>query len=267
MSGCRLNERKDMAYITAWSTDTGICKKTNQDSALVMQAESFRGDVLMAAVCDGVGGLAKGELASAYVAEQLQNWFTDELEVLLEEEDMQMALYHSWNRLIDQTNKEISGYAKKMGTHLGTTATVLLLVENTYFIMNIGDSRIYILTDQMYQLTHDQTLVQKEIDAGRLSLEDAMKDDRRSVLLQCIGASPTVIPDFFVGTIPSGSRYLLCSDGFRHEISPEEIYGKLSSTGAQGYEQMKKGLNELIELNKSRQETDNITAVLIQAPL
>lgn len=253
-----------MSYITAWSTDTGIYKKTNQDSALLMQAESSRGDVLLAAVCDGVGGLSKGELASAYVALQLQNWFTNELEVLLDEADMQMALYHSWSALIDRANREISTYAKRMGTHLGTTAAVILLVEDTYFIMNIGDSRIYTLTDQVYQLTHDQTLVQKEMDAGRLSLEEAMKDDRRSVLLQCIGASPTVVPDFFVGTISPGSRYLLCSDGFRHEISPDEIYGMLSPIGAPGYEQMKKGLDELVELNKSRQETDNITAILIQ---
>ena len=253
-----------MSYITAWSTDTGICKKTNQDSALLMQAESSRGDVLLAAVCDGVGGLSKGELASAYVAQQLQNWFTNELEVLLDEADLQMALYHSWSALVDRANREISAYAKRIGTHLGTTAAVLLLIENTYFIMNIGDSRIYTLTDQVYQLTHDQTLVQKEMDAGRLSLEEAMKDDRRSVLLQCIGASPTVIPDFFVGTSFPGSRYLLCSDGFRHEISPDEIYGMLSSAGAPGYEQMKKGLDELVELNKSRQETDNITAILIK---
>lgn len=253
-----------MSYITAWKTDVGISKKTNQDSAVLMQAESFRGPLLMAAVCDGVGGLAKGELASAYVAKRLKEWFLYELRVILQEQDMQMTLYHSWSRLVDSMNQKITDYAKVHGVNLGTTAVVLLMVGEYYFLMNIGDSRVYLLTDQIYQLTHDQTLVQKEIDAGKLTLEDAMRDPRRSVLLQCIGASKTVIPDFFVGTVQPGSRYLLCSDGFRHEISPEEIYSKLSSAVAPDKHTMQKGLDDLVELNKTRQENDNITAVLIQ---
>lgn len=256
-----------MSYITAWNTDTGICKETNQDSALLMQAESSSGEVLLAAVCDGVGGLSKGELASAYVVEQLKEWFTNELEVLLEEQDMQTALYHSWSSLVDRANRRIASYAKENNAHLGTTAAVLLLVKDTYFIMNVGDSRIYSLNNQIYQLTHDQTVIQKEMDEGRLSWEKAMKDPRRNVLLQCIGASPVVIPDFFVGTISSKSRFLICSDGFRHEISPEEIYGRLSLQAAPVQKQMQKGLEELTELNKDRQETDNITAILIQALL
>lgn len=253
-----------MSYITAWKTDVGISKKTNQDSALLMQAESSRGPLLMAAVCDGVGGLAKGELASAYVTEGLKTWFRQELGALLEQKDLQTELYHSWSRLVDNMNRKISEYAKARGANLGTTAVVLLIIEKLYFIMNIGDSRVYSLTDQIYQLTHDHTLIQKEMDAGRLTLEDAVKDPRRSVLLQCIGASKTVIPDFFVGTVQPGSRYLLCSDGFRHEISPEEIYNKLSATATPAEHAMQKGLEELVELNKARQETDNITAVLIQ---
>lgn len=252
-----------MAYMTAWCTDVGIRKKTNQDSALLMQADSSYGPLLMAAICDGMGGLSKGEVASACVTERLKEWFTRELIILLGQEEFPVALYHSWNRLIEEQNKRIASYGQQQRVNMGTTVAVLLLVGDNYYIMNIGDSRIYLLSDQICQLTHDQTFVQKEMDAGRMTEEEARQDSRRNVLLQCVGASNVVVPDFFMGGINPDTRYLLCCDGFRHEISPEEIYEKLSIMGAPTQQQMQQGLCELVDMNKDRQEVDNITALLI----
>lgn len=252
-----------MAYKTAWCTDVGIRKETNQDSALLMQADSSYGSLLMAAICDGMGGLSKGEVASACLIERLKNWFLNELIPLLGQDEFESVLYHSWNRLIEEQNKKISFYGQENRLSLGTTVAVLLFVGDTYYIMNVGDSRIYLLSDQVYQLTHDQTLVQKEVDEGRITVEEALQDSRRNVLLQCVGASNVVTPDFFVGKICPGTGYLICSDGFRHEISPEEMYEKLCVTSITSQQQMKQGLKELVEMNKNRQEVDNITAILI----
>lgn len=254
-----------MAYKTAWFTDVGIQKKTNQDSALIMQAESSYGSLLIAAICDGMGGLSKGEVASACVIERLQNWFVNELIHLLEQDEFETALFHSWSRLIEEQNRRITIYGQEHRLSLGTTVAVLLLIGDSFYIMNVGDSRIYLLTDRVYQLTHDQTLVQKEVDEGRMTEEQAMRDSRRNVLLQCIGASNIVIPEFLGGKVPPDSTYLLCSDGFRHEISSEEIYEKLSVKSVPFQHQMQQGLYELVEMNKSRQERDNITAILIRS--
>lgn len=252
-----------MRYITAWYTDTGIQKETNQDSVLLMQADSSYGSLLLAAICDGMGGLAKGEVASACLAERLQVWFTEELPVLLEEKNFSEALSHSWNDLIQKENHRISSYGKQYRVSLGTTLAAILCVGDTYYIINIGDSRVYLLSDKIYLLTRDQTLVQKKIDEGLLTLEQAARDPERSVLLQCVGASKVVVPDFFTGELQKGTRYLLCSDGFRHEISPQEMYEVLYAGTSPDQQQMEYGLRQLVELNKSRQETDNITALLI----
>lgn len=252
-----------MRYSTALCTDVGIEKSTNQDSALLMQAETACGPVLMAAVCDGMGGLAKGEVASASVIRRLEAWFNWEFPTLLGREDFPFCLKTSWESLIEEENRRISSYGRANRLNLGTTVVVFLMVGDAYYILHVGDSRVYLLEEQLYQLTRDQTLIQNEIDKGRMTVEQARNDNRRSVLLQCVGASSTVRPDFLTGRVKRGNRYLLCSDGFRHEISPAEIYAYLSAESAPGPEEMQAGLEYLIRLNKSRKEKDNITALLI----
>ena len=252
-----------MAYRAAWCTDVGIRKEINQDSALLIQADSSYGPLLMAAICDGMGGLSKGEVASACVIERLKEWFMQELPRLLMQAEFQAALYHSWNSLIEEQNRIIASYGRQHRLSLGTTVVILLLIGDAYYIMHVGDSRIYLLSDQAYQLTHDQTLAQKAVDDGRMTQEEARRDSRRNVLLQCVGASEQVTPEMLLGETASDTGYLLCCDGFCHEISPEEIYGKLSVSSAPSQQQMQQGLQELVELNKTRQEKDNITALLI----
>ncbi|MBQ8646524.1 MAG: serine/threonine-protein phosphatase, partial [Oscillospiraceae bacterium] len=160
-------------------------------------------------------------------------------------------------------NHKIGSYGKMIRTSLGTTVLAVLVVGQTYYILNVGDTRAYLLADQLYQLTHDQTFIQMQIDQGLMTLQQAENDPRRSVLLQCVGASPSVKPDFFTGTLQPGQRLLLCSDGFRHVISPAEIYAALAAHAAPDRQRMTAGLQQLVELNKARMETDNITVLLI----
>ena len=128
-----------MAYRTAWCTDVGIRKETNQDSALLIQADSSHGPLLMAAICDGMGGLSKGEVASACVIERLKEWFIQELPMLLRQAEFQAALYDSWNSLIEEQNRIIASYGRQNRLSLGTTAAVLLLIGYAYYIMNEED--------------------------------------------------------------------------------------------------------------------------------
>ena len=94
--------------------------------------------------------------------------------------------------------------------------------------------------------------------------EQAEVDPRRSVLLQCVGASDTVRPDFFVGTPKTNATYMLCSDGFRHEITPQEIFDKMQPDVLLDDAAMNQNTVELIELNKQRNERDNISVVLVR---
>ena len=148
---------------------------------------------------------------------------------------------------------------------IGTTLSAILMYEDRYYIIHVGDSRVYELTDKMEQLTQDQTLGAREIAAGRLTPEQAETDSRRSILLQCVGASPVVEPDFIRGYITQNASYLLCSDGFRHKISGDEIMAKLSPLAAPDEDKMKEGCIFLTDLVKYRKETDNITVLLVKA--
>lgn len=253
-----------MNYITATQTDIGTRKKTNQDSMIVMQAATDRGQVLLASVCDGMGGLAKGEVASAAMVRALENWFTQRLPKLLEEGVEEEKLWSQWKELIETTNQRIGDYGLRHHTALGTTCVAILIVDRDYYILNVGDSRAYLLADNIYQLTKDQTYVQREIDEGRMTYEQSLVDPQRSVLLQCIGASRLVNPVFHHGQYAPGTVFMLCCDGFRHVVLPEEFYQAFRPDLMRTQEIMRDRITDLIKLNIQRNEDDNISAILIK---
>ena len=108
------------------------------------------------------------------------------------------------------------------------------------------------------------TVVAQELKYGRITPEQAAVDPRQSVLLQCVGASQNVIPDFFFGTPVQNATYMLCSDGFRHLITEQEMYNFFNANILSSTEVMDRHSLELIEINKQRMEKDNITVALIR---
>lgn len=227
-------------------------------------ARTDYGKVLMAAVCDGMGGLARGELASATLVRMLSEWFGEDFPPMLYQ-GLSMDRFHiSIENLVYRANDRIGNYAHAMHSDMGTTMALLLIVGNVYYVANVGDSRVYLLGNGLQQLTQDQTFIQQELREGRMTPEEAKRDPRRNVLLQCVGASPVITPDYYTGEVPPGSVFLLCSDGFRHVITPEEIYEYCNPGRMQTEDAMKESLQYLTELDKYRQEVDNISSALIR---
>ncbi|MBQ7132691.1 MAG: serine/threonine-protein phosphatase [Oscillospiraceae bacterium] len=253
-----------MDYIAAASTDIGISKSTNQDSFGVKVLDTEIGRVVFAVLCDGMGGLSKGEVASATVVDAFNKWALGRLPVLCASGLSDNSVSMEWNNIIVECNEKIKLYGKRCGVSLGTTVTALLLTPTRYFIANVGDTRAYEIYSSVSTLTNDQTVVAREVSLGNITQEQAKTDPRRSVLLQCVGASDSVYPDFFFGDIKTNAVYMLCSDGFRHEISEQEIYSFLNPNVMCEREQMTRNMNSLIEMNKQRQERDNITVVTIR---
>lgn len=251
-----------MHYIATADTDVGISKTTNQDSVLIKHALTDIGEVLMAVVCDGMGGLAKGELASATVIRAFSKWFEEELPFEIENLDMQV-IGGKWALMLKSLNVQILEYGQKLGSNLGTTFSGILFVDNKYVIVHVGDTRIYHTGSTLHQLTTDQTFVAREISRGTMTPEQAKTDKRRNLLLQCVGASKTVDPQVLCGNVEKGA-YMICSDGFRHEITPNEMYESLNPINFMNENAMHNNAKYLIELVKSRQEKDNISVVLIK---
>ena len=247
-----------MKFLTAVHSDVGIYKERNQDSLCLKIANTPKGDVAMLVVCDGMGGLKKGELASATIIRAISDWFEKNLPDILKEGYESGKVKEQWEAIIKDQNEIITEYGENNRLQLGTTLTALLIVEDNLLIVQVGDSRVYKITDTIEQITEDQTVVQRDIKLGLLTEEEGRKDPRQNVLLQCIGASSVVVPEF------TGEEYLLCSDGFRHKVSDEEIFGLLAGPLMTNESLMKKSLIDLIELNKERKEKDNITAMLVK---
>lgn len=253
-----------MDFMISAYTDVGIVKETNQDSLSVMILNTPQGRMTFAVLCDGMGGLAKGEVASAAVIHAFRRWATEELPKLCAAPLEDVTIRSQWEKIITDQNELIKTYGARQGVRLGTTAVVLLLTQNRSYLLNVGDSRAYLLRDGLYQLTADQTFVAREIALGHMTPEQALVDPRRNVLLQCVGASERVYPDMFFGDVQPGTVYMLCSDGFRHEITPQEIYEKLQPVRMTDEETMRRSAWELVELNKQRRERDNISVALIK---
>jgi serine/threonine protein phosphatase PrpC len=259
-----------MKYSTDAYTDIGVKKKVNQDALLVKKAQMGSGKTIcFSCVCDGMGGLSCGEIASSAFVHRMDEWFKIELPQLFsrndytEQLDNQMdnkniyfrLIERSWNNIVQEMNGRLQDYGNKQGIRLGTTVVALIIIENEYLAMNVGDSRVYRINgNNIDVITHDQSYVQQQIDLGRMTPEEARVSDKKSMLLQCIGASEVVVPEFYSGRCNAKDNYMLCSDGLWRRLEPEDMTKLVTK---------KKGLAKMTELVKERGETDNISGLLV----
>lgn len=253
-----------MNFIVSARTDIGLTKSTNQDSLSVRVVNTPQGRMVFAVLCDGMGGLDKGEVASASVIRAFDAWLHNDLPVLSAAPLEDSTIREQWNKIVTEQNNTIKNYGARQGVKLGTTVVAMLLTQTRYYILNVGDSRAYEISDSVKQITSDQTFVAREVALGNMTEEQALMDERRNVLLQCVGASDEVYPDMFFGETHGNAVYMLCSDGFRHEISADEIYGKFNPNVLLDEYMMNTHSEELIELNKARKERDNISVALVR---
>lgn len=228
-------------------TDVGKKRKENQDSSLIKVARSGKlGRISFVVVCDGMGGLSKGEVASCKAVRTMESWFHEELVLMqdLSEDKLLDAVESSWNRLLYKINGDIKRYGKHRGITLGTTMTALLQVGRKYILMNVGDSRIYMLSRKgITQLTEDQSV--------------------GNALIQCIGTSKTPVPQIVKGDISSDSTVVACTDGFWRKLADSEVFGALCPQMCVTSEDMLDQCRALFDTLWERQEQDNVTVAAL----
>lgn len=131
-------------------------------------------------------------------------------------------------------------------------------------IAHVGDSRVYRITDSVEQLTEDHTYVAREVKKGNMTPEQAERNPKRNVLTQCVGASEIVIPEILLGETEEDTVYMLCSDGFRHELSEDEMFEEFRPLHVRTVEEMEQNSRVLVERVKERKERDNISVALVK---
>ena len=255
-------------------TDAGARHLVNQDTVLLKAAVSKRyGQIFFAVVCDGLGGLSRGELASAFLARRMEDWFEHDLVRQLKhaadlKEDVRFCLRRvrlMWEDLFAGTNDELARMGGSRGIRMGTTVVAFLMIGSQYLVAHVGDSRLYLADEsRLLCLTRDHSLIRRQLDAGILTPSEAAASDRKSVLLQCIGASCRVHPDFTDGTLCRNTSVLLCSDGFWRKQRDGELYEAIRCDRAGNEEEMRHTLERMTDYARKRGEHDNISVIWLR---
>ncbi|MDD2459205.1 MAG: serine/threonine-protein phosphatase [Eubacteriales bacterium] len=258
-----MDDKASNSYIVSALSDSGREKTSNQDSLLFQHATSPAGSLFLLAVCDGLGGLTQGELASAMMIRALADWFATSLPSMVSSEmDNLHDIQESLVQVLHKANQLLISYGHEHSAQLGTTVSLLLVALRKHaLIVHIGDSRIYRVNQSITQLTHDQTVAALEVSRGNLSPANAETDRRSHILLQCIGATGEIQPEILYEPFDHDATYLLCTDGFRRCLLEEEILTALNPLTVPTETEMTERISHLIQLCKTRGESDNISAL------
>ena len=228
------------------ATDVGRVRQINEDRYLA--------DERLFAVADGVGGHQAGEVASQTSVETLARAFgegehtTEGLVVAAE-----AANHAVWE--LAQGSREKRG--------MGTTLTALALVqengEETLALINVGDSRAYLLQQgELIQLTEDHSLVEELVRDGKLTPAEAQVHPQRSIITRALGMEPVIKVDSWEITPYAGDRILLCSDGLTNELSDERIASTLRQLA-----DPQEAAHDLVRQARAAGGSDNITVVVV----
>lgn len=262
-----------MKILAAYDTDIGNSKSVNQDALCIKEADTNLGTFTMAILCDGMGGYSSGEVASTTVIHVFSEWFENDLPKLLQNDFSLDKVRTQWRDIIKLYSRLTVEYGLKLqpSIKLGTTLTGILITEKYGAeVIHVGDTRLYQITDGMNQLTRDHTKIGYLVSQGQLHLseEEIEHHPERHILSQCIGGSKvTCEPDSIrlnLNSYISGTGFFLCTDGFRHEVTRQEMYNAFNLYGLTDENTMKMRIRQLIQLNMERGEKDNISGILLK---
>ncbi|NYI05375.1 PP2C family protein-serine/threonine phosphatase [Allostreptomyces psammosilenae] len=221
----------------------GMIREGNEDSG-------YAGPRLLA-VADGMGGQAAGEVASSAVLSTLVDLDED-----VPGADLLSLLENAVHRANDHLRAMVEEDPQLEG--MGTTLTALLWSGNRLGLVHVGDSRAYLLRDGVLdQITQDHTWVQRLVDEGRITEEEAGTHPQRSLLMRALDGRGQVEPDLSIREVRLGDRYLICSDGLSGVVSAETLQETLLA-----YAQPADAIAELISLALRGGGPDNITCVV-----
>jgi len=228
-------------------SDVGRVRKDNQDSGYV-------GPHLIA-VCDGVGGAARGDIASSTAIAQLRKLEEHPPGPDATDTDLLGLVSNALHRAHDRIAELVDDNPALDGT--STTATIALFEGHRIAMGHVGDSRAYLFRDgEIRQITTDHTFVQTLIDEGRITEEEARVHPHRNLILRAIDGNHDLDPDLFVLPVQLGDRLLLCSDGASGVLDAGRL-ADILSTGSPDYAAV-----ELVRASLEAGSSDNVTCLV-----
>ncbi len=232
-------------------TDVGRKRKLNQDFVYASKQPVGRLENLFI-VADGMGGHNAGDYASKYAVETIVeeiSCFKEELA----ERNMKQAI-ETANERIRQKASEDSALSG-----MGTTVVAASCRDGLLEVANVGDSRLYLIGEEIRQITRDHSLVEEMIRMGGLDREKARNHPEKNIITRAVGADKTVEVDFFAVELTEGERILMCSDGLTNMLKDEEILEILRA-----HKDIHSAADALIKAANDNGGKDNIAVILIE---
>lgn len=236
-------------------TDPGVARSQNQDA---YQVEALDKNTLLCVVCDGMGGAKSGNVASTLAADvftqEIKRTWTSNMTPERLDQILQGAVKLANFTVFDQAQQfeEFNG--------MGTTLVALLINGKKVSVVNVGDSRAYMIDKVgIKQVTTDHSLVQMMIARGELTPEKAKHYPGKNLITRAIGTEAQVVCDIFHRTVEKGDYFLLCTDGLSNLMDDQEILFEV----AHGQDQ-EQCCQRLLDIVKKRGAPDNVTSVLVK---
>lgn len=235
-------------------TDIGLVRKENQDAYLLCEKDGHT----VCVVCDGMGGVAGGQLASRLAAET----FTSQLNTILSANMTPEQLREASSYAVAMANQAICSAAENEEDyqHMGTTLVSAVSFGGGAVLCNVGDSRAYHISEQgIVRITKDHSLVESMVDRGDITEEEARRHPNRNLITRALGPDMDSQCDGYICPMAAGEYLLLCSDGLVETVTDQEMLFEVLHGG-----QAEDCLERLLNIAKTRGAPDNITGVLMR---
>ncbi|MBQ9991409.1 MAG: Stp1/IreP family PP2C-type Ser/Thr phosphatase [Lachnospiraceae bacterium] len=231
-------------------TDIGRKRKLNQDYVFISDLPVGKLPNLYL-VADGMGGHKAGGYASKFAVETIVERISRSLE-----EDVFTLLYEA----IAEANREVrrKAYEDEAMSDMGTTLVAATIDDNVLKVANVGDSRLYLIGEDIRQITTDHSLVEEMVRMGGIDREQARNHPDKNIITRAIGAEAEIKPDFFEVRLEKNERIFMCTDGVSNMLTDEEILQILQEP-KEGAEQIRR----IVEAANEQGGRDNMGVILI----
>ena len=239
--------------IVSAKTDVGVLRKNNQDYCL---AGEFEDGVTWAVVCDGMGGANGGNIASESAAKTVADKLNGGYHKAMNDNSIKHLILTS----IEAANATVFSKSKFDDAlkGMGTTIVLAIIKNSSLYIANVGDSRIYVVTENsINQLTTDHSVVQLMIDRGEITPEEAKDHPQRNVITRALGVEENIRIDFCQEIYNEGDIVLLCSDGLTNYVDNSTIYELCNTSDSYSLADV------LVDKANENGGGDNITVVTV----
>jgi PPM family protein phosphatase len=250
------------AQEVGWQIDKGLVRQSNEDSlaavTLSQASEAESQSVGVYAVADGMGGHDAGEVASKLA---VRTAIRKLMEDVTEADEVMPDNYQHWLKgAVALANQIVRNKAQEDAKNMGTTLVMAVVVGHDVHIVNVGDSRAYLISPRgIRKVTHDHSFVQALVDNGAITQEEAANHPHRNILTQSVGSQEEITIDLFNETISDDEYLLLCSDGLWEMLSDEEIWRIVRRANSPS-----EACQQLVEATNTAGGYDNIAAVLVR---